>query len=137
MYDLLRQHLKPHGIIQMWYPGCTEPLVTQAVIRSAVTSFPHVRGFISIEGWGLHILASEDPIDVPPAAQLVARMPADAQNNLIEWFDDKDLAAKFSTVLSQEVPVHDILGTNSPVQSQITDDNPINEYFLLRREKLF
>jgi len=135
MYDLLRQHLKPHGIIQVWFPGSYDPLVTQAVVQSATSSFPYVRCFKSIGTWGLHILASEDPIVMRPAPQLAARLPNAAKNDLLEWSPRPDLAAYINGVLSREVFLKDILNTN--VQAQITDDDPINEYFLLRREKLF
>jgi spermidine synthase len=135
MYTLLKEHLKPHGIVQVWYPGGPDPLVLQAIVRSATASFPHVRCFISIEGWGVHILASEDPIEVPTAAQLVARMPDRAKNDLLEWSQSGNLTTHVSAVLSREVAAKDILNTNS--QAQITDDDPLNEYFLLRRHGLF
>ena len=135
MYALLKQHLKPHGIAQVWYPGGPDPLVLQAIVRSATASFPHVRCFSSIEGWGLHILASEDPIEVPTAAQLIARMPDRAKSDLLEWSQSGNLTKDVSAVLSREVRASDILNTNS--QAQITDDDPLNEYFLLRRHGLF
>ena len=135
MYDLLRQHLKPHGIVQVWFPGTTDPLVVMAVVRSATSSFPHVRCFKSVESWGLHIMASEDPIVMQPASQLVARMPAAAKNDLLEWSPTTNLTAYVDKVLSQEVFLNDLLATN--VQAQITDDDPINEYFLLRRAGVF
>jgi spermidine synthase len=135
MYGLLKQHLKPHGIAQVWYPGGSDPLVLQAVVRSAATSFPHVRCFVSIEGWGLHILASEDPIEMRPASQLVARLPEDAKKDLLEWAPTPDLTNYLNAVLMQEHRPEEIL--NSNIQAEITDDDPINEYFILRREGLF
>ena len=135
MYVLLKQHLKPHGILQVWYPGARDRVTLQAVLRSAAVSFPHVCCFRSVEGWGLHILASMDPIEVQPPAQLVARMPASAKDDLLEWAPTNNLTAYLGTILSHEVSVQDILNPNS--RAQITDDEPLNEYFLLRRTGLF
>ncbi|HUE36063.1 MAG TPA: hypothetical protein VMO20_01630 [Candidatus Acidoferrum sp.] len=135
MYVLLKQHLKPHGILQVWYPGARDRVTLQAVLRSAAVSFPHVCCFRSVEGWGLHILASMDPIEVQPPAQLVARMPASAKDDLLEWAPTNNLTAYMGTILSHEVSVQDILNPNS--RAQITDDEPLNEYFLLRRTGLF
>ena len=135
MYALLKQHLKPHGILQVWYPGGKDPLVLEAVVRSAAVSFPHIRCFSSVEGWGLHILVSMDPIEGPPLAQLMARMPASAKDDLQEWAHTNDLASYMRSVLTREVSVQDLLNPNS--QAQITDDDPLNEYFLLRRAGLF
>jgi spermidine synthase len=135
MYELLKQHLKPHGIAQVWYPGGSDPLVLQAVVRSAVTSFPHVRCFVSVEGWGLHILVSEDSIEFRPASQLVARLPEGAREDLQEWAPTPDLTNYMNTVLMQEHRPDEILSANN--QAEITDDDPLNEYFFLRRANLF
>ena len=61
-YELAKQHLKPHGILQAWFPG-GENVTVQAVVRSVHESFPCVRSFPSVEGWGLHLLASLEPIE--------------------------------------------------------------------------
>ena len=135
MYDLIKRHLKPHGIIQIWYPGENDPITTQAIIRSATESFPNVRCFLSINGWGLHILASEDPIQIPPRAQLLARLPDSAKKDLLEWSKSNDIIQDMGKVFSHEVSVQDIL--NPDPADQITDDDPVNEYFLLRRHGHF
>ena len=83
-YTLARQHLNPNGIVQMWFPG-GEYQTEQAVIRSINESFPHVRCFPSVEGWGIHLLASMEPIARLDPAQLAARMPANAKKDLLEW----------------------------------------------------
>jgi spermidine synthase len=131
MYDLIKRHLKPHGVVQVWYPGGSDPITLQAIIRSATESFPNVRCFLSINGWGLHILASEDPIRIPPPAQLLARIPDGAKRDLLEWSKSNDIIKDMGTVFSHEVAVKDILNPDPAIQ--ISDDDPINEYFLLRR----
>jgi len=135
MYNLMKQHLKPHGIVQVWYPGGSDVVTRQAVIRSATVSFPYVRCFISINGWGLHIIASEDPIQIPSPSEMLARIPAAAKADLLEWSRSKDIVPDMETVFSREVPVHDLLGPDPSIQ--ITDDDPMNEYFLLRRHGHF
>lgn len=135
MYELMKQHLKPHGIVQIWYPGGSDVITRQAILRSVTASFPYVCCFVSINGWGLHILASEDPIRIPPRVELLARIPEDAKRDLLEWSRTKNLVQDFSTVFSQEVPLKDILNPDPALQ--ITDDDPVNEYFLLRRHGHF
>ncbi|HEV2455395.1 MAG TPA: fused MFS/spermidine synthase [Verrucomicrobiae bacterium] len=135
MYDLIKQHLNPHGIVQVWYPGGSDPLTRQAVVASATASFPNVRCFVSVNGWGLHILASEDPIRVPPPAELLAGIPEPAKCDLLEWSESKDIIKDMSTVFSHEVTAGETPNPNLTVQ--ITDDDPVNEYFLLRRHGHF
>jgi spermidine synthase len=153
---LARQHLKPNGILQMWFPdgipvkthirtdviGDTliwfsgrKAVAAQAVIRSLQESFPYVRCFPSVERSGVHLLASMDPIEIPTLEQLAARMPAGAKNDLLEWDTSGDLPAYLGLVVSQEIPIKNILNPDPKIQ--ITDDNPLNEYFLLRQVGLF
>jgi predicted membrane-bound spermidine synthase len=134
MCELFKQHLKPHGIAQIWFPG-GEPLIGQAVLRSAYETFPYVRCFISVSGWGVHILASEDPIQMGTAAQLASRLPPAVQKNLVEWWPKVNVTNYMGVVLSREITVTNLLNPNPAIE--ITDDRPFNEYFLLRRNNLF
>jgi predicted membrane-bound spermidine synthase len=129
-YTLVKQHLKPGGIVQVWFPG-GEPVMGQAVIRSTQESFPYVRGFSSIAGSGIHLLASMDPIKVPTPEQLTACMPAAAKKDLLEWSLSKDLPGYLGLVVVREIPLKSALNLNPKIE--ITDDHPFNEYFLLRR----
>jgi spermidine synthase len=133
-YTLARQHLKPNGILQMWYPG-GELVTGQAVVRSIQESFPYVRGFQSVERWGVHLLASSEPIEQLKANQLAARMPESAKKDLLEWNDSQDAPAYIGLVVNREVFVPALLNPDPEVQ--ITDDQPYNEYFLLRYWNLF
>jgi spermidine synthase len=131
-YTLAKQHLNPNGILQMWFPGGDgEHLTAQAVVRSIDESFPYVRGFPSVEGWGVHLLASMEPIDPLTPAQLAARMPDAAKKDLLEWSDSNDPAAYLGQVLTNEYSIPSIL--NPDLDVQVTDDRPYNEYFLLRQ----
>ena len=129
-YELARQHLNPGGILQMWYPGDDEMATGQAAIRSIHESFPYVRCFPSVGGWGMHMLASMEPIEQLDARQLVARMPETAKKDLVEWNDSKDAPAYLERVVTKEFLIPALL--NPDAEIQITDDEPFNEYFLLR-----
>lgn len=132
-YAAIKQHLKDGGIVQVWLPGGDE-LSGQAVIRSVCNSFPHVRCFPSVENWGVHLLGSMQPIEELTPEQLAARMPATAKKDLLEWTDDKSAADYLGKVVGQELDPNKLLNPNKDVV--ITDDDPLNEYFLLRRSGL-
>jgi spermidine synthase len=129
-YALVKQHLNPDGIVQVWFPG-GEKLTEQAVIRTTRESFPYVRGFPSIAGFGIHLLASMDPIEAQTATQLAMGMPAAAKNDLMEWSSSPDLPGYLGLVVTREIPLQNAL--NLKAEIEITDDDPLNEYFLLRR----
>jgi spermidine synthase len=128
-YELAKQHLNPHGILQAWFPG-GEIVTEQAVIRSLYESFPHVRGFCSVERFGTHLLASMDPIESLDAQQLAARMPESAKKDLLEWSSSRDVSAYLRQVVANEIPIPQTL--NPDPEIKISDDQPFNEYFLLR-----
>jgi spermidine synthase len=130
-YDAAKQHLNPGGILQMWYPDNPNTPTGQATMRSIWQSFPCVRGFVSVEGTGMHLLASREPIESASAAQLVARMPAAARQDLIEWYNSTNAPAVLDLLLHNEFSVSDALNPDASIR--ITDDEPFNEYFLLRR----
>ena len=126
-YRVVRQHLKPGGVLQTWYPNPRGPTLS-AVARSLAEAFPHVRCFGSVEGWGYHFLASDEPIYDPTVAQMLERMPPAAIADLFEWMPDgrKMVAA----VLSRGVDIHSLFDNHS---AKISDDMPFNEYNFLRR----
>jgi len=129
-YELAKQHLNTNGILQMWFPG-GELATAQAVTRSIVESFPYVRGFPSVWGSGVHLLASFEPIPVLDAKQLIARMPVSARQDMEEWDSSQDAVAYLSAVITNEYNLPQ--GLNPDTSIQVTDDQPYNEYFLLRR----
>jgi predicted membrane-bound spermidine synthase len=131
---LARQHLKPGGILQLWYPGGDDNTTAQAVVRAIHASFPYVRCFPSMEGWGLHLLASAEPIERQTAEGLAANMPADAKTDLLEWSGSSDLPGYLNLVVSHEIPINNLLNPNLKIL--LTDDHPFNEYFLLRQSGL-
>ena len=129
-YTVARQRLEPGGILQQWLPEADHP--TQAAVARAIeSSFPYVRVFRGIEGWGWHFLASERPIPIRTAAELVARMPPGAVTDMMEWGPAPTPEQQVNRVLSYQTSIDKIIAL-SPATPALTDDRPINEYFLLR-----
>ena len=130
-YELAKRHLKPHGVVQMWCPVADRRTLA-AITGSMVDAFPHVRCFVSVEGWGVHLLGSMDAVDLPPtAAAAVARMPPAARRDLTEWSPSATPAELMGVLLGREVPPSALLAADPA--ARVTDDRPFNEYYLLRR----
>ncbi len=106
-------------------------MTTVAIARALRESFPYVRAFVGIGGWGIHYLASRQPIPDRSAADLAKRMPASAAADLVEWGPFPTAEQQFAAVLRSEVPVNRFLATDKDVPA-MQDDRPVNEYSLLR-----
>ncbi len=133
-YEVVKDHLNPGGIMQIWFP--IGPLSTvQAVMRSLHESFACVRCFGGVRGWGIHFLASMEPIKPATSQELAARLPPKAQQDLVEWEPSKDVAGYLDQVLSQETQLTNAL--NPALDYRITDDRPFNEYYLLRLSRFY
>jgi len=129
-YRAIRARLTPDGILQTWIPGA-EPGVAAAFMLALHREFPHVRAFTSVEGWGLHLLASQQPIPAATVPELVARMPAAARADLVEWGPYPTPEAQLDHVLRQEMVVD--WPALERGAAPLTDDRPVNEYYFLRR----
>jgi spermidine synthase len=129
-YAVAKTRLQPGGILQQWLPEADD--ATQAAVaRSIKNSFPYIRVFQGMDGWGWHFLASDRPIPVRSAAELVARMPQSAIEDMMEWGPAKSPEAEMQLLLAHESSPDEIIAL-SPQTAPLTDDRPINEYFLLR-----
>jgi spermidine synthase/MFS family permease len=136
-YELAKEHLKPGGILQIWFPGGPE-FTIQAVVRSLDDSFSHVRCFNGVRGWGGHFLGSMQPIERATVEELAAHMPPKARQDLMEWMNANrfpTLSSYFQAVMSSEMPVAFMLNPDPAIQ--ITDDQPFNEYYLLRQWRVY
>jgi hypothetical protein len=133
-YAVAKEHLQPGGILQQWLPD-GDNAIQASVARSLKNSFSCVRVFHSVEGWGWHFLASMRPIPARHAADLVARMPAGAVADLMEWGPAKTPNEQFDRMLSKEMTTEQMIAL-SPGTPALQDDRPINEYFLLRSSLL-
>jgi len=129
-YSAAKKRLRPDGILQQWFPGGDYTDVS-SIARALHDSFPYVRAFTSISGWGVHFLASRQPIPDLTAAQLAQRMPATAAADLVEWGPFPTPERQFAAVLKNEMPI-DFLISLDKTAPAMQDDRPVNEYYLLR-----
>lgn len=133
-YEVVKRHLAPDGILQNWYPSTEGDDAAAASIAKALTeSFPYVRAFRSYDKrYGIHFLASMRPIPHLTASDLATRMPASAEKDFVEWGPETTATRQFDLVLTEEIPLRDLID-RAPGVPTLSDDRPINEYFFLRR----
>jgi spermidine synthase len=129
-YTIIRRRLRPGGILQQWLPY-GDAMVQSAVARALKQSFPYVRVFNSYFGLGFHFLASDQPIPVRSADQLLQRMPPAAIADLMEWGPEHTPEAQLQAILGTEFSP-DIMVEEDPHAPALQDDRPVNEYYLLR-----
>lgn len=130
-YRIVKQRLRSGGILQQWLPG-GDVVDCASVARALQESFPYVRVFHSVEGWGFHFLASSHPIPPRTAEELVSRMPAPAIKDMMEWGPAPSPERQLAVVLNSEFSP-DAMISEAPHAPALTDDRPVNEYFLIRR----
>lgn len=129
-YAAALKRLRPDGILEQWDPA-GDRTTTAAIARALRESFPYVRAFGSIQGWGIHYMASRQPFPERSAAELAARLPARAAADLVEWGPFSTPEEQFAAVLKKEMPVEGLMALDKSAPA-IDDDHPVNEYGLLR-----
>lgn len=132
-YELLQTRMTDEAVLQQWFPG-GEPTILLAVARALQLSFPHVRAFRSYEGWGFHFLASRRPLDHLEPETVLERLPAAVTRDLAEWVPLNLIPDLFRATIRNEVPM--VVPPTGSDELVISDDRPINEYYLLRRHGL-
>jgi hypothetical protein len=130
-YATASRHLSEDGILQQWLPG-GDPTVVASVARALNESFPHVRAFGSVEGWGTHFLASKTLIPRLSASELAQKLPASAVRDLMEWGPASTPEEEFGLVIKREIQLASLV-QRVPNAPALQDDRPVNEYFVLRR----
>ena len=137
-YAAARKRLRLGGILAQWLPD-GDPQDLAAVARALHDSFPYVRVFRWGTRWGFHFLASEQPLPHLTAEELQRKLPAQAAIDLAEWAPpfrgNEAVLTAFQMLLASEVPIEALIN-ESPTTPALTDDRPINEYYLLRRRDL-
>lgn len=132
-YEVIKGHLRKDGILQVWYPETGSDTATAvSVTKALMDSFPYVRAFRSYDQFGIHFLASMEPITIASSSVLAAHMPSAAVSDLVEWGPEATPQQQFESVLSQELSMKELVAL-APRVPALQDDRPINEYFLLRR----
>jgi predicted membrane-bound spermidine synthase len=137
-YRLAKRRLRSGGILQQWLPlmGGSDQVVVMSVTRSLHNSFPYVRAFFDLAG--IHYLCSDRPIPSRTAEELVLRMPAAALEDFTEWAErlaagpKAEAFVQYSNLLQRELPMEKF-ATRFADAPPLTDDRPINEYYLYRR----
>jgi len=130
-YSVLRQRLRPGGILQQWLP-LADAQDLAAVALALRRSFPYVRGF-AVEENGVHFIASNRPLPNRTANDLAQRLPPAAAADLVEWGPEPSAEGRFAHLLHNELPIDQLISA-SPATPALSDDRPINEYYLLRDE---
>lgn len=132
-YTTLKQHLRPDGILQQWLPE-GDSVDRSAIARALQESFPYVRVFVEDpeEHWGIHFLASMQPLHNWTAVELAQHMPDSAAKDLIEWGPESNAADQFVDLLQNEISLQEMIAL-APGTPALQDDRPVNEYYLLRR----
>jgi predicted membrane-bound spermidine synthase len=133
-YAAIKPHLRDDAILQQWV-GNPDPVLRSSMAKALQQTFPYVRAFVSMEGWGLHFLASKSPIPRFSPAVLASHLPPSATVDLLEWGPSSTAEQQFALVLNREVPISSVI-QQAPSAPVMEDDRPINEYFLLRRSRL-
>ena len=133
-YEVVKRHLRSGGVFQNWYPSVIgDPGTGASIAKTLMQSFPYVRAYRSLDGRvGFHYIASMDPLPDVSGSVLAARMPSSAVSDFVEWGPEHSADKQFDLVLGREIPMEELV-REDPAVPVITDDEPINEYFLLRR----
>ena len=130
-FELAKQRLRPGGILQQWLPPEGDVEDQAAIARALMDVFPYVRVYGSVFGIGLHYFASMSPIPERTSPELVARMPAAAVRDMMEWGPALSPAQQFRLMLSNPTSPAELIA-RSPNTPALQDDRPVNEYYLLR-----
>jgi spermidine synthase len=132
--ELLRDRLTPDGILQQWVPG-GDGTTLMGIAEALFQTFPHVRLFRGLSGWGTHLLASMEPLPDRTAADLLAHMPPAAVADMLEWGPETDPQVQLERVLGREIRRFKAYLEQLEDAPVMLDDRPLNEYFLLRRAR--
>jgi spermidine synthase len=130
-YAIVKGHLRPGGILQQWLPA-GDAATLASVAKAIQQSFPYIRVYHSLDGWGYHFLASNEPIPSYSPAALASHLPPTATADLLEWGPATNAEDQFARVVSQEVSLDELIAQD-PGAPALQDDRPVNEYFMLRR----
>jgi spermidine synthase len=133
-YDVIKRHLGSDGIFQTWYPsGMGDDQTTASITKALMHSFPYVRAFYFYDGhFGIHFVASMKPLRSFSAAELAARMPPAAVSDFVEFGPEISAEKELDLVLKREVPLQTLIQPY-PSVPELSDDQPINEYFVMRK----
>ena len=111
----------------------SDPAIRASVAKSLMKTFPYVRAFPTYRiGHAIFFLASNSPIPVMSSAELASRLPPSVAADFVEWGPAETPQAEFDLVVPHELNLEQLVAPD-PQVPVLSDDAPINEYFLLRR----
>lgn len=134
-YRVAKKRLRPGGILQQWMPvEDADRAAVSAAAQSLRHSFPFIRAFW--DEFGVHYLCSDHALPILSSAELVQRMPPSAITDFAEWSETpNDPAAadrsQFDTLLHHELSIDRLIALDRRAPA-LTDDRPVNEYYVLR-----
>jgi spermidine synthase len=136
-YRTAKQRLRSDGILQQWLP-MGDAAVHASVARALVETFPYIRVLRSVNPrianeFSFRFLASDRPLPRRTASELAERMPPAALRDLMEWSNEASAEHEFATVLDGEISPDQMIA-EAPLAPALADDQPVNEYYLLRRK---
>ena len=132
---IAKQRLKEGGILHHWVPVSLsfsryEDFFIIPVVRALQSEFKYIKSFVSVEGAGVHILASDSPISDLSIKEFVDKMPQKAKDDLLEWSNKNlDIISFVSKLLILSENFFDEINPNR--NFIVTDNRPYNEYFFL------
>ena len=135
---LAKTRLKKGGILQHWVPISLgfqnySDFFSLPVLRALQSEFKYVVAFTSISRWGIHFLASDEPIKILTAKEFVNKMPDTAKKDLMEWNKNIDIVDFISMLGYIDNRFFDKINPNKDFI--VTDDRPYNEYFFLSEQE--
>jgi len=136
-FRLAKAHLKPGGILQEFYPYSDRWLIA-AIIRSCADNFRYVQIY-DVPNLAYYMIASDEPLIKPDLDKAVAKLPAAAKRDMLEWGCDReqfphDVRGILEDLFNRQIPLEKLMSPDKSLK--ITDDKPINEYFLLRTKMI-
>lgn len=98
------------------------------MMKSVAESFSIVRTFYSTGEYGIHLIASMQPLPLHPPEELAAKLSQKSAADLIERGPQNSVTEQFREVLEREELVEKFIAA-SPVSPVLSDDRPVNEFF--------
>ncbi len=142
---LAREHLKPGGIFAHWLPfpgtysGVESSATFKMLLKTITAEFPHVLVTPSLNGVGLHVLASMSPIRIDPerirermAAPVVAADLNEWQQVPLAFFEQLEPFSDLDLVLQRMNRTIRLGATDLDRVPLLTDDRPRLEFDLWR-----
>ena len=123
-YVLVKEHLRPGGILQQWLYRATM-LIALRSTRALMDVFPYVK-VCRVDVWRARLFITwpaMQPIPDRSATELLARMPQSAITDMMEWGPARTPEDQFNLVLFHETSPEKLIA-RSPNFPALDDDRP-------------